>query len=409
MSNTKAATAGGRAAIAAQNAAYQASLKAPPPSGPKIYAFPAAQPVSPYAWSKELNDAALQGWKIYTLVKGGISGNQQLMVPARWTEMLGDGVVAQYPASATDWNWVAGVLADRVKNANVGVLGAGFDKVVPYIGLAIFALVAGPMVSQLFTAATGAAAGSAAGATASTTAASTATPAELLATGGGYSVAPVIATPTASTAFITAADSSISFTAANAAVAPGLISSITTTALTGGDIVATSLVNAGVTASSLAVVAPTLASSVAAASFSAASTPSLATALDVLAQPSTGIMTPDASTTAAKQAALNPTPAPATTSPSLVTQAQNLLTTMPVDASTVATAIKTVQQYNQGQAAVRQANAQAAASQQQAAAQQAALAAQAATANAPASNPLTSLSPGVILSLLAAGAAFLLS
>ena len=404
MSNTKAATAGGRAAIAAQNAAYQASLKAPPPSGPKIYAFPAAQPISPYAWSKELNDAALQGWKIYTLVKGGISGNQQLMVPARWTEMVGDSIVAQYPASATDWNWVAGVLADRVKNANVGVLGAGFDKVVPYIGLAIFALVAGPMVSQLFTAATGAAAGTAAG-TATSTAASSATPAELLATGGGYSVAPVIATPTASTAFITAADSSISFTAANAAVAPGLISSITTTALTGGDIVATSLVNAGVTASSLAVVAPTLASSVAAASFSAASAPSLATALDVLAQPTMSIQVPDASSTAAKQAALNP----ATSNPSLLTQAQNLLTTMPVDPSTVATAIKTVQQYNQGQAAVRQANAQAAAAQQQAAAQQAALAAQAATANAPASNPLTSLSPGVILATLAAGAALLMS
>lgn len=393
------------ARITAGNAAlYRAALaaaRAAKPSAPGTIIIPDN---SLYVWSQQMHDYARQGYTIYSFYTGAVDIRTNAMrTPPRYAEILGSSLVKQNPS----WTYqqIASEIKNRLAGANAGVLGAGFDKyVVPIVFIAVTTLVTAGLATELSPAA-GAAGTSNATVPAATTSTSFTAAGAVPINLSSSAAVTTIAAPSASSAFITVADSSISFTAANAAVAPNLISSLVTAAMPGGDIVATSLVNAGVSASSLSMVDPILASNVAAASFSAASAPSLATALDVLAMPNAGIMLSDVTSSAAKQAALNP----ATSNPSLLTQAQNLLTTMPVDASTVATAIKTVQQYNQGQAAVRQANAQAATAQQQAAAQQAALAAQAASANAPASNPLTSLSPGVILSLLAAGAAFLLS
>jgi hypothetical protein len=394
---------------AAQMASLNAA-KSHPPTGPKIYSFPADSGLSNFAWNKQLNDAALQGWKFYVYRRGAIGGRHQV-APGIWVEMLGDSIVAQYPVNARDFNWVSGVIADRIKNANAGVLGAGFDKyVVPLVFTAVIGLLTAGVAAELAPEAGSAAGGTGGAAVDASTVSTSFTAAGAVPINLANSSAVIASTastaPTAASAFLTAADSSISFTAANAAAAPGLISSIVSNALTGGDLVANALVNAGVTAQSLSVVAPLLSSSVAAASFSAASTPSLGTALDVLAQPSTSltdITTPN--TTIQPNA---PSPAPAT-NPSLISQAQTFLTTMPVEPSTILTAVKTVQQYNQGRTAVAQAAQQSQIAQQQAVAREAAARAAIAASNAPSANPLTNLSPGVILSALAAGAAFLMS
>ena len=428
MSNTRAATPGGRASILAAQT-QTAKNFANPPTGPKVFLSQPPSMMGYYAWNQLMNDAANQGWSFYAWTPGAYGHN---LVVGQWFEIRGSQIVKARPG-ATYAN-VQSQLNNEQKAGTTGVFGesAAVDNAVfAIVATVVTGLVTGPMMQQAFTAASTPASTSAAS-TVTTAGSANIAPAQLLTTGGGFTAAPAVAVaPTAADAFITAGTTTVNFTAAAAPLVT-TVGTATTAALTGSDLVGAALVNAGVSASSLAVVAPTIASSVAAASFQAASTPSLATALDVLAQPAPVMTTPSTpstssmpqSSTPQASSAASATPAapvspttpggfiqnmPVTpTSPSLLTQAGNLLTTLPVDAGTALTLVKTVQQYQQGQAAVNQANAAAAAAQQQAAMTKAAIDAQAAGATQNA-DPLSNISPGVILAALAAGAALLMS
>lgn len=202
-----------RQAHAKAVAANMAYALAHPPTGPKVYIFPAGSGVGPYTWSPEMNAAALAGVTMY-LQPTATGGGADVI----WPQPMGSGIVAQYPAQARSGGaaWVQGVIADKLKSANVGVLGGTFDKVAPYIGAALLAYVTAGMASEF-----------AASSAASSGAASAAPSSASLSTG------------LSSTTAAGGADLTVTGLGGSASLNTGL-SNIVSTSLSGGDIVTAS-------------------------------------------------------------------------------------------------------------------------------------------------------------------------
>ena len=333
-----------RHALAAKIAANTAYALAHPPTGAKVYIFPAGSGVTLYTWSDEMQKAAQAGVTMY-LQPMATGGGADVI----WPQPMGAGVLRQFPTWTADQ--VRAYIADKLKSANAGVLGATFDKVAPYIGAALLAYVSAGTLSQ-YAAATAA--------TTSTAAAPAVVPASSVSSG------------------FSAATTDLTATGGGMTAPASLIPSVAAPA---ADVSTASAINAG-----------------------------LNTALGI----SGGAVSDASLLTQFSAAATTLTDTVAAAAPAAVSTASSVLDTVtslvpgltPADAMKAYLAKKQIDQQNAAKAA-------AAAKAQQAQAQAAQVQAnlntikQAQATQAAAPGLLTNITPGFILSMIAAGAALL--